>query len=441
MRSAVKGAARLRAAPMRLLERLRVSRGVFGGSSAPLEKSSAAGRSGWLAAMLFAGALSLPSAAQAVTERAIHGFGIEPAPIGNLAIDKSGTLFGVMEFGGSKGCGGSGCGAVFQLSRSGGSWKYKQLRGFSEATGKDGISPGGFLVVGPDGAVYGTTAYGGDGEDRSSCQGSLPEYQGCGTVFRLARKGSAWTYSVIYAFQGGADGQTPRARLAVDRSGAVYGTTSEGGKCRRSKDGCGIVFKLTPPGKRQKSWLKSTIHTFDPDRKSPLDGVLLAPDGTLLGSTGAGVVYRLTPKGKSWAYDVVFDFQKARESAPSADLAIDASGNLYGTAKNGSVFRLKAPARPAGSWRHEVLEDFDGGWRSGAFGTPAINDAGAVLAATRENEVFKLLPPEGGKGPWRFSSVADMRYSPMSSLTLGKAGTIFGYAAHGFKTYAVELAP
>lgn len=429
------------AASVMLFERLWEPRGVSGGSSVPLEKVRAISRPTQFVAMLFAAALSLPSAAHAVSERAIHSFGVWPAPIGDLAVDKSGALFGVMEFGGSKGCGGEGCGAVFQLSRSGGSWKYKQLRGFSEATGKDGISPGGFLVVGPDGAVYGTTAYGGDGMDRSSCQGSLPEYQGCGTVFRLARKGSTWTYSVIFAFQGGADGQTPIARLAIDRSGAVYGTTSEGGKCRRSKDGCGIVFKLTPPGERQKSWLKSTIHTFDPDRKSSLDGVLLAPDGTLLGSSGAGVVYRLTQKGKSWAYDVVFDFQKARESAPSADLAIDKLGNLYGTAKNGSVFRLKAPARPAGSWQHEELKAFDGGGRSGAFGTPAINGAGAVFAATRENEVFKLMPPKGGKGTWRFSSVADMRYSPLSSLTLGKAGTIFGYAAHGFKNYAFELAP
>ncbi|HEX4080152.1 MAG TPA: choice-of-anchor tandem repeat GloVer-containing protein [Rhizomicrobium sp.] len=50
-----------------------------------------------------------------------------------------------------------------------------------------------------------------------------------GTVFELKRSGGAWADSVLYSFAGASDGQHPAAGLATDSSGALYGTTLDGG--------------------------------------------------------------------------------------------------------------------------------------------------------------------------------------------------------------------
>ncbi len=110
--------------------------------------------------------------------------------------------------------------------------------------GSDGSYPNAGLIADGKGNLYGTTATGGT----SYCGGG-----GCGTVFKLtppASAGGTWTETVLYAFTGGSDGANPQAGLILDASGALYGTTTEGGaSCPPSYStrGCGTVFKLTPP--------------------------------------------------------------------------------------------------------------------------------------------------------------------------------------------------
>ncbi len=60
--------------------------------------------------------------------------------------------------------------------------------------------------------------------------------------------------SVVYAFQGGADGWGPSS-LVFDDAGNLYGTTSGGGSTN-CIGGCGIVFKIAADG------TKTTLHTF-----------------------------------------------------------------------------------------------------------------------------------------------------------------------------------
>ncbi|MEJ0045044.1 MAG: choice-of-anchor tandem repeat GloVer-containing protein [Rhodospirillales bacterium] len=103
---------------------------------------------------------------------------------------------------------------------------------YSFAGGKDGAGPFGALIQDTAGNFYGTTSSGGH------------KYNG--TIFKLAKPaagGSTWTESVLYAFRGGSkDGSNPDAALAMDSSGALYGTTQDGGVGQVN----GTIFRLAP---------------------------------------------------------------------------------------------------------------------------------------------------------------------------------------------------
>ena len=125
-------------------------------------------------------------------------------------------------FYGEAGGGANGMGAIFTVTRSG---VEKVL--YSFAGGADGAGPAGGLIRAGD-AFYGVTYAGGG----SGCGGS-----GCGTVFSITPYGIE---TVVYAFQGSADGATPYGAL-LDVAGALYGTTEAGGAA-----GDGTVFRIKP---------------------------------------------------------------------------------------------------------------------------------------------------------------------------------------------------
>ena len=100
----------------------------------------------------------------------------------------------------------------------------------------DGATPNESLTLDDKGNIYGTTSFGGD----MTCNGGYS----CGTVFELDTSGRE---TVLHAFAGGAkDGEVPYGGLVRDSAGNLYGTTVSGGEgpCNQ---GCGVVFKLTPP--------------------------------------------------------------------------------------------------------------------------------------------------------------------------------------------------
>jgi uncharacterized repeat protein (TIGR03803 family) len=81
-------------------------------------------------------------------------------PVGTLAMDLAGNLYGVAG-GGIGSCGGGGCGVVYKMTPdSDGKWTYTVLHRF---TGSDGALP----VAGPtfdgQGNLYGTASAGGAG--------------------------------------------------------------------------------------------------------------------------------------------------------------------------------------------------------------------------------------------------------------------------------------
>jgi uncharacterized repeat protein (TIGR03803 family) len=146
-------------------------------------------------------------------------------PSGSLIFDSAGNLYGTTRFGGSGNCnnfGVTGCGAVFELSPSAGTWTESVLHSFDPTTGsEEGQQPVADLIFDSVGNLYGTTQYGGNGK----CSATA----GCGTAFELSPAGAGtWNETVLYDFsdQGG---YFPMGGLIFDASGNIYGTASGGG--------------------------------------------------------------------------------------------------------------------------------------------------------------------------------------------------------------------
>ncbi|HVV63969.1 MAG TPA: choice-of-anchor tandem repeat GloVer-containing protein [Rhizomicrobium sp.] len=258
------------------------------------------------------------------------------SPLGQLAIDAKGNLYGTTSAGGVDCNGfGVGCGTVFEFEPATG--KHKVLHSFAGGGG-DGVYPAAGVTPGKDGAFYGTTANGG-----LDCDGTG---QGCGVVYRVTAKGDE---KVLYAFAGGGAGAYPAAGVAIDGDGALWGTTNNGGvDCDGSGAGCGVAYKLAQDG------TETSLHVFKggddgayPRATPYLDGQGNAYATTAEGggANDGGVVFRIDAGGKE---QIVYSFQGGEDGGgPFSGLTADAVGDLYGTTfaggafASGAVYRLK----------------------------------------------------------------------------------------------------
>jgi uncharacterized repeat protein (TIGR03803 family) len=142
-------------------------------------------------------------------------------PSAELMEGSDGGLFGTTGQGGT-----SHSGTVFRLNKDGSN--YRVLHSFGPGYSGDGEYPGGGLVEGSDGALYGTTVYGG---------GDIACTGGCGTVFKLNKDGSGYTNFIFGAISH--DGKHPVSSLIQGSDGGLYGTTQWGGQL-----GLGTVFRV-----------------------------------------------------------------------------------------------------------------------------------------------------------------------------------------------------
>jgi uncharacterized repeat protein (TIGR03803 family) len=179
-----------------------------------------------------------PKAGGGWKEQVVFSFnGKDGANPGNgLIIDASGNLYGTTLYGGdNSGCGGGGCGTVFQMTYSGGHWVQTVLHSFV-ANGTDGFESESGLARDAEGNLYGATIFGGNG----NCNRG----HGCGTVFKLSPgAGGTWT-ETVYPFATLADGSYPKAGVILDSAGNLYGTTVNGGAYNNNLNG--TVFEITP---------------------------------------------------------------------------------------------------------------------------------------------------------------------------------------------------
>ncbi len=393
------------------------------------------------------------SSSQAQTYTVLHNFsgGADGAnPHAGITIDGAGNLDGTAL------AGGLGFGTVFRLNYSQ-DYAFGVLYAFTG--GSDGALPYNGVVVGPDGALYGSTyLHGGNG-----CGGN-----GCGNVFSLRPRATIckallcpWIETSLYTFTGGSDGSEPTqgTNVIFDNAGNIYGTTASGGVY-----GQGTVYKLTHSGN---GWAESVIHDFGApgDGIQPLHSVVLDARGNLYGTTsfgGAnsdGVVFQLVPSGSGWTENILVSFSLSESAGgiPFAGLLIDQAGNLYGaTSANaqgggpptgygggGAVFEL-IPS--GGSWKLKVLYNFPipgGGYHCGPYGNLVMDAAGNLYGITYSDgvygygSVFKLAP---ASGQWTYTSLHDFCSGgwpcsdgelPSGDLTMDANGNFYGTASTG----------
>jgi hypothetical protein len=368
-------------------------------------------------------------------------------PYTGLTMDRVGNLYGTAEYGGFQGndCGlVNGCGTVFELDRHGAGLIFRPLYQFQGFPSGDGANPLTRVIVGPDGALYGTTAYG--GQQTEGCGGTEP---GCGTVFKLTPQPTPcksficnWEETQIHNFSGAADGAVPLGEIAFDAAGNLYGATLGYGPQR-----WGTAYELTPA---QGSWTLTLLHAFAEgfDGGNPRYGVQLDADGNVygtnnIGGTGQdGIAFQLVPSGSGWALNILYNFDYDSGGFISTGLIVGPGGNLYGGTADGNPNPLVYELSPSnGSWIYNTLYTFSSyQYCCGVAANLVMDSAGNLYGTTAGSSlelvygtVFKLTPSDGG---WiytdlhNFTGGSDGAY-PLSSIVLDSNGNLYGTASGG----------
>ena len=337
------------------------------------------------------------------------------------------------------------CLLVLTISASSLAQTFTVLHTFS---GDDGSSPFAGVTVDRAGNLYGATKYGGV----ANCD------LGCGTVFRLTRQASGWTFVPLYRFAGSSDGKSPIARVVFGPDGRLYGTTELGGN--RPINGGGTVFALAPPPtvcRTPCSWIKTTLWTFDQNQDNdglrPGYGDLVFDSaGNIYGTTaeggttrpicgpGCGTVYMLSRLQGPWSETLIYQFGDGPAFHPYAGVSFDSTGNLYGTtllggSPDGGVAYQLTPAN--GSWSPAIVHNFspqnDGARPSagllpdnagnlyGATGTGGSGGGGTVFELSKHGLDWSLQTLHS----------FDFPAHPFANLTMDAAGNLYGTTLEG----------
>jgi uncharacterized repeat protein (TIGR03803 family) len=381
--------------------------------------------------VVFALTLFTTHAMQAQTFSVLHNFsggGDGAHPYAGVTVGPGGVLYGTASAGGTHGDG-----VAFKLTYQGSSWPLSPLYEFTG--GSDGAAPYGGVVIGPNGALYGTTENGGaqsygvvfelrppatfcrsilcywnetvlhaftgapDGEypyqenlafdqagDIYGTTGAGGMYGG-GITFELTPSGGGYTESILHSFGSGADGRTPYSGVVLDTAGNVYGTTQYGGTGTECSFNCGTVYQLMPSNG---GWLEDVLVNFDiTNGFYPYDRLVIDDFGNLYGTTsgggpyGSGVVYKLTPSGGEFTYSILYTFSSYCSSY--SGVAMDAAGNLFGVCPDGGAHQ--------DGWIYELtncsstcmandLHDFNGSDGNGPYGAPVLDANGNLYGTT-----------------------------------------------------------
>jgi uncharacterized repeat protein (TIGR03803 family) len=368
---------------------------------------------------------------------------------GALVVGPDGALYGSTESGGARGYG-----TLFRLGTDG---HFTQLHDFDSGT--DGSGPSGALMVGQDGALYGSTGGGGTGghgtlfrlqtggaftklHDFNGTDGSTPlqmtlgpdgAFYGptlareSGSLFRLQTNGA---FINLYNFSA-TEGNTPSAPLVVGPDGVMYGSTYSGGT-----NGYGTLYRV------QSNGLFTKLHDFTYSGRDPYfsTALVVGPDGAMYGSTpeggtvGLGTLYRVQSNG---VFTKLYDFNYTNGSYPQAALVVAPDGALYGSTQYGgtgsasgygTLFRLETN----GSFRS--LHDFNGTDGAGVH-APLVAGLDGALYGTSQygGTIYGTLFRVETDGT--FTKLHDFNGAdgaePAAALVVGPDGALYGSTVSG----------
>ncbi|HLI49626.1 MAG TPA: choice-of-anchor tandem repeat GloVer-containing protein [Chthonomonas sp.] len=296
-------------------------------------------------------------------------------PFAGVTQGSDGVLYGTATYGGAYGWG-----VVFKVNPDGSN--FQVIHAFTR--GNDGGYPYAGVIQGSDGALYGTTFFGGT--------------FGYGVVYKVNTDGS--NFQVLHHFNSfnGQDGAFPYACVIEAKDGALYGTTYGGGT-----NGAGVVYKVNPDGSNYQ-----VLHNFNSqDGVYPyFAGVIQGRDGALYGTTAgggahdSGVVYKLNPDGSN--FQVIHSFSAPYDmngdnsdgSHPRAGVIQGSDGALYGTTEFGGalnygvVFKLNTDGS-----NFQMLHSFTYGYYEGAFPYGGvIQGKDGNLYGTNLGVIFRIGP-------------------------------------------------
>lgn len=333
--------------------------------------------------------------------------GISPAA--GVIQGTDGALYGTTWFGGA-----NGWGTIFKMNTDG--TGYTVLEDLDQTTGNQA----GALLQASDGALYGTAVYGGT-------------YNG-GTIFKLNTDGTGFTVLVNLGLA--TTGEYPYAGLIQGSDGALYGTASAGGA-----HNYGTVFKLNTDGSGFTDLLD---FDYTNTGANPFGSLMqLSYDGMLYGTAWAGgsqydgTVFKLNTDGTGFA--VIVNFSSQTGNAPVAGLIPfgvfvigvtsrgpqGGGGELFGVAFDGSGYT-------------DVF-DFDGS----AAGTTGYSPRSVLLE--RNGALYGVTSQGGSSGDgtlfeYSFDSGfrvvaafdgANSGAAPLGGLIQGADGNFYGTTSSG----------
>ncbi len=311
----------------------------------------------------------------------------------------------------------------------------------------DGARPGDPPVLDAEGNLFGTTFTAGD---LPYGRGDAAEAGG-GVVWELsppATQGGAWAYQVLHTFTGyvpggngnSDDGARPSGMLTRSISGALYGTTDNGGDAPRR---LGVAYSLAPPSVEGGSWNETILHNFT----GAADGwgggsLLLTGHGTLLLGL-AGTHYDHDCEYCDVLFDIRLDTQPSVEGRRTFTELSLASGRpvLYGdhnvvygadfvagSVTGGDIVELSPPAGQSGGWTQKILHAFsNSGQGHTPNGTLLALASGTLFGTTQSSgdgggtvdgssgyggAVFRLDPPVGDSTTWVYTELHQFSGSP-----------------------------
>jgi uncharacterized repeat protein (TIGR03803 family) len=304
---------------------------------------------------------------------------------------------------------------------------FTELYAFNSAGDlSDGGWPKAGVIRDAAGNLYGTTFFGGLGT------GCDIDVAGCGIVFKIDSGGNE---TVFHAFGGTQDGWNPTAGLILDSAGNLYGTTLLGGA-----HGFGVVFKLDSSGN------ETILHSFSrgTDGANANAGLSQDTTGNLYGTTqyggrgcsrhGCGTVFRITQSGDE---TVLYRFRGIDGASPLGGVAVDGSGNVYGTTWLGGLYGFGTVFKVDTNGHETVLHNFsaasDGANPMGSF---VLDAAGNIYGTTSAggNSYFGtlfMMDPAGDETVLHnFTGGTDGAY-PYSNLILDAQGNLYGTTSQG----------